>query len=62
MGAITNSNGFFTTGKDDGKNHIERHNYENGNEQKYRKYDPKNVSEVIELSDTKLEDDTRSLA
>ena len=33
MGAITNSNGFFTTGKDDGKNHIERHNYENGNEQ-----------------------------
>lgn len=62
MGAITNSNGFYTTGKDDGKNHIKRHNYENGNEQTFRKYDDENIGQVLELSKTTIEDDTRNLA
>ena len=62
MGAITNSNGFYTTGKDDGENHIKRHNYENGNEQTFRKYDDENIGQVLELSKTTIEDDTRNLA
>ena len=62
MGAITNSSGFYTTGNDDGEKHIKRHNYENGNEQTFRKYDDENIGQVLELSKTTIEDDTRTLA
>lgn len=57
MGAITNTSGFYVTGNDDGKKHEERHK----DEQAWKMYD-ENVENVIELSDTQKEDDTRDLA
>ena len=57
MGAITNTSGFYVTGNDDGKKHEERHK----DEQAWKMYD-ENIENVIELSDTQKEDDTRDLA